>query len=217
MSEEEQSQHVTDRCNHARTVCTRCVRSWLESQLDSVSWNRIRCPECTELLDHTDVQRFASAETFERYDAMALRAALNDIPDFRSCLNPNGCNAGHEHVGGLDANIFECRACHYQYCVVCERPWHSGETCEEFRARTTAVAGNERASEAFVAENAKQCPRCHSKIMKEGCDHMTCTACGHDLGWLCGADYQSIFRLGNARHLESCQWYQAGGEGTAGW
>lgn len=39
----------------------------IRSDLNSKLWTEIRCPECRELLDYVDIQKYADKETFARY------------------------------------------------------------------------------------------------------------------------------------------------------
>ena len=45
---------------------------WVASELRSKTWDRIKCPECTELLHNEDMKTHASAETFERWVLLPL-------------------------------------------------------------------------------------------------------------------------------------------------
>jgi hypothetical protein len=56
----------TASCTHAPTACLECLERSIRSDLTSKIWTDIRCPECRELLDYTDIQRYADEETFKR-------------------------------------------------------------------------------------------------------------------------------------------------------
>jgi hypothetical protein len=111
--------------------------------------------------------------TTTRYLRLSVRAGLAEDPNFHWCIGPE-CESGQIHDGS-GGDIFSCAACGYKSCSRCERPWHHGETCEQYTARLVAVDGNEAASTAFILSNTKECPGCKSRIQKDGgCDHMTC-------------------------------------------
>ena len=59
---------VTKSCDHPPTTCLDCVAASIKSDLGNKLWNEIRCPECGELLEYDDVQRYADPETRERYE-----------------------------------------------------------------------------------------------------------------------------------------------------
>ena len=148
---------ITNRCKHERATCASCLRTWIQSQLETVGWDKISCPECNQTLEHHDVRTHAGKTVLEKYQHVASRAALSAIPGFQFCLNPAGCDSGQIHASGQAPPLFACIACGYKLCVICSRAWRSEETCEQFTARTTTATRNERASERFVEANTKEC------------------------------------------------------------
>lgn len=52
--------------SHDVYTCKECVGDWISSQLSGSTWDRIKCPECPEILQYADVQSFATKETFEQ-------------------------------------------------------------------------------------------------------------------------------------------------------
>lgn len=57
---------ITKSCNHPPMTCLECIAMSIRTDLNSKLWNEIRCPECRELLQYADVQRYADNETRER-------------------------------------------------------------------------------------------------------------------------------------------------------
>ena len=58
---------ITASCTHSPNTCLDCVQLSIESDLSSKLWTDIRCPECRELLEYADIQRYANQQTFLRY------------------------------------------------------------------------------------------------------------------------------------------------------
>jgi hypothetical protein len=58
---------ITAKCKHDVHTCKECLQAWITSQLDTVSWDMIHCPECKHHLKHKDVQKYAENEVFLRY------------------------------------------------------------------------------------------------------------------------------------------------------
>lgn len=165
---------ITRRCNHQPTVCRDCMEKWLKSEVGSGTWDRLKCPECAELLDHGDVKRAASEETFDRFDTLILRAALKDMPEFYYCLSGK-CESGQMHHPRSKCPELQCAACGFRQCVKHDMPWHSGETCEQYDRRDQTRKKDERASEEEVKRSTRTCPGCKKAVYRyAGCNHITC-------------------------------------------
>ncbi|ETS88075.1 hypothetical protein PFICI_01903 [Pestalotiopsis fici W106-1] len=182
---------ITSSCEHEPNTCKECIGQWIASSMETVAWDRLRCPECSQLLRFEDVQAFAGKETFDRfvwrkyvalmrsrliieyrYDNLATKAAVSDIPDFKWCLNPR-CQSGQIVRPGCQK--VKCHSCKASSCANHDLPWHKGETCKEFDVRNRRQRRGEMASEKKVKEITKACPQCHKDVYKfTGCDHITC-------------------------------------------
>ena len=57
---------ITAACTHPPNTCLECIQMSIESDLNSKLWTEIRCPECRELLEYADIQRYANKQTFMR-------------------------------------------------------------------------------------------------------------------------------------------------------
>ncbi|KAF2501529.1 hypothetical protein BU16DRAFT_534187 [Lophium mytilinum] len=69
----------------------------------------------------------------------------------------------------------------------------------------------EQDSVNLIREISKECPGkgCGWRIQKNnGCDHMTCTRCGHQFCWLCRTSWTPIIQNGNHFHDQSCKHYR---------
>jgi hypothetical protein len=65
---------------HESQTCKECISSWITSQLEMNGWERICCPTCPDTLSHSDIQRYATQETFHRCVKMiALRNETKEI------------------------------------------------------------------------------------------------------------------------------------------
>ncbi|KAL7934902.1 hypothetical protein V8C35DRAFT_300134 [Trichoderma chlorosporum] len=120
----------TASCTHAPTACLECLERSIRSDLSSKIWTDIRCPECRELLDYTDIQRYADGETFKRYETLALRAAMAEAENFFWCTS--GCGSGQIHESGQDQPIVICLHCTHRSCFHHNVAWHQGLTCDEY-------------------------------------------------------------------------------------
>ena len=84
------------------------------------------------------------------------------------------------------ADICTCNECGAKACVTCDRPWHQGETCEEYQARTKDHMDEEDMTIKAIPRLSKKCPGCQRNIQKNGgCTSMHCFACGVAFCWTC--------------------------------
>ncbi|KAH8675961.1 hypothetical protein BX600DRAFT_190897 [Xylariales sp. PMI_506] len=202
----EMPRQVTRACEHKPSTCRECAGQWIASSLETQSWDRLRCPECPQLLQFQDVRNLASQEVFNRYDELAVKAFIGSIHDFRWCLNPV-CGAGQIVRG--DCSKVRCLHCRAASCAHHNLPWHSGETCEQYDKRTRHQRKSEKASEKKVKEITKPCPHCRRNVNKySGCDHITCV-CGHEWCYLCLEPY---YRDRNSflqcNHKRDCKYFE---------
>lgn len=170
-------------CTHTVNTCTSCLEKCVAADLEGRGWQRISCPECRELLNHSDMQRAAAADVFERYDQLATRGVLGADDSFHWCLG-EGCGSGQMHEDPDGQNpVFQCMKCHLRQCLKHKIPWHDNETCEQYDYRLSGQADRDRraqedeASEATANSTTQACPKstCRAKIEKKtGCDHMSC-------------------------------------------
>lgn len=80
------------------------------------------------------------------------------------------------------AQEIRCPQCRHEYCASCLIEHEEDMTCEQ------ALGERDHATGAWINNNTKQCPRCHTNIEKNGgCNHITCTrqACRHEFCWVC--------------------------------
>ncbi|KAI0125875.1 hypothetical protein BJ170DRAFT_451566 [Xylariales sp. AK1849] len=202
----EMPRRITRSCDHDPNTCKVCVAQWIVSSLDTVTWDRLKCPECPQLLQFQDVKAFASRELFDRYDNLAMKAVVADMRDFKWCLNP-ACGSGQIHRAPCPK--VKCHACRASLCTHHNLPWHRGETCEQYDRRTRRQRKSVEASEKKVKEITKSCPQCRRDVEKySGCDHITCV-CGHEWCYICLATY---YRDRNSflqcRHKRDCKYLQ---------
>lgn len=163
---------VTAECRHLEVPCKDCLKQWLKSSLETTTWDRLKCPDCPALLGYTDMRRYASKETFDRYDVLATRSAAEALENFRWCLSAT-CEAGQ--IEDENCPKSKCNACGAKQCIKHNVPWHKGETCEEYERRNKQRKKDDKASEQMIKKTSKKCPECKKDVHKfTGCNHITC-------------------------------------------
>lgn len=185
---------VTRKCAHNITTCKACTKTWISTQLDTVTYDNISCPECPELMDDASVKANATRAAYDRFNELERRGIADSTPGWRWCLAPR-CNAGQVHQPSLHTKlklagngkkhkrtratdndtICTCTECGAKACVPCDRPFHEDETCVQFQQRIKKAEHDEIASLKTIAEECKKCPFCTRNIERRGgCDQMTC-------------------------------------------
>jgi hypothetical protein len=170
-------------CAHAQmSTCKSCMQRHITSESTSRALDEITCPEpnCHALLSFGQMQGYASAELFERYDSVLCHNALSGTEDYCKCSNPV-CEAGG--FFGAQDSFITC-VCGAQTCVTCHTAGHPGLTHDENKGKIREAADeeqkrieshNEAESAMYVTSNTKACPKCAAPIERSyGCDHMTC-------------------------------------------
>ncbi|CAG8546652.1 343_t:CDS:2 [Paraglomus brasilianum] len=187
----------TTKCSHSASICRACLNEYIIREITDKGNINIRCPdtECQMIFAQEDIRDIVDEDVFFRFEALSLRFALQQVPDFRWCKNGN-CPAGQIHEGGLSVPIMTCTACNARSCFVHDLPIHSGLQCDQCKAEEDEANAEkeeankkkaEKASEGFLQQQTKPCPKCKSRIIKNGgCDHMTCKApnCRHEFCWV---------------------------------
>jgi len=99
--------------------------------------------------------------------------------------------------------LCECHSCGAKACVVCDRPWHEGETCEDYQARIKDRVDEEDQSLSVIQKVAKACPSCKKLIEKDGgCSYMICEfLCSSAASSCCGPIADWLIRLSVQREL----------------
>ncbi|KAH6966264.1 hypothetical protein EDB82DRAFT_515332 [Fusarium venenatum] len=148
-------------CTHPPSTCLDCIQLSIESDLNSKLWTEIRCPECRELLEYADIQRYANKQTFTKYETIALRAAMSEADNFVWCTS--GCGSGQIHESGSAQPIVTCLHCNHRSCFHHNVAWHETLSCDEYdklladpeNFRSHLELENEKWSEAQQAQLAQ--------------------------------------------------------------
>jgi hypothetical protein len=61
------------------------------------------------------------------------------MPEFMPCLDAN-CPGGYIHETADAESVSTCEICMAKYCMACDVPWHTDQTCEECAENLTYEA-----------------------------------------------------------------------------
>lgn len=143
-------------CNHSSIsevrMCRVCLQRCLDIQFTSNGSEPLSCPLCRARLSHDEIRQWANPQTFQAYDNMKTREALEDDGEFITCVRP-GCGNGQLHGGGRENPIVVCRSCGTRMCFVHRgAPWHEGFSCEEYD-RLFVYTGDQQTPENDASQN----------------------------------------------------------------
>ncbi|MCJ1390921.1 hypothetical protein MMC18_003782 [Xylographa bjoerkii] len=173
----------TMRCGH--TYC----RSCFANQCSSINQRDIpvRClgeaATCGHVFTLVNLVEALGSKEFNALLDKSMESYVQMNPDkFQYCPTPD-CSFIYA-AASADEQVVCCPKCLILICTTCRAIDHEGLGCEKYQAT------RERDEQAFVEwktrNNVKDCPKCASPIEKiEGCNHMTCAACGAHLCWYC--------------------------------
>ena len=57
-----------DACTHPAQICGECTANWIQEQVASSTWDRIRCPTdgCDVVISHSEIKQHATVDVFNR-------------------------------------------------------------------------------------------------------------------------------------------------------
>jgi len=205
------SQSISHQCRHReRTICNQCNYRHVNQAFQKMCTDDVRCPEpdCQIILDYDAIKRILldanDTNLFQRYDRFYLEHQLERMPEFIWCAH--SCGSGQLADHGLENNIVTCVKCGKKSCFTHRTKWHEGLTCAIYDEQTDP---GRRATEQWLAQKTKNCPKCQSSIEKtSGCDHMSCTRCHFEFCWACLANYAPIREHGNHHHYRHCRHFR---------
>ncbi|CAH1763633.1 11289_t:CDS:10 [Entrophospora sp. SA101] len=163
---------VAEQCDHEDNMCQNCICEYITLELLKKGNINVLCPEygCHSVLQEPDIKRFASAEAFERCDGIRVESCATRRP----LLKP--------WIKKFQKSLLSRKAKKTED----EQKRRSIREAKEIEKEKNKLLKAERQSEAFIQSNTKECPKCKSKIQKDGgCDHMTCgQPCGYEFCWM---------------------------------
>lgn len=167
--------------------CVECYSMWLSTKIKENIVN-IKCANCPEYLQKEDeILPYLDKDILQKYLRMMAVAMLVDIPGFCWCPK-EGC--GNGFIIDDSCSFAGCDICKTNVCGKCKEVYHNGETCEEYKARKSESDESFKQSIEWKKMNTKNCPKCKAPAEKaSGCDHVTCTVCGTEYCFKCGARY----------------------------
>jgi len=159
------------------------------------------CSDCKMIVTLDMIKFLCNSELHAEARKLQVKAFVEEKRDRKVmatyCKNPIGCNG--VLLMAEDANCTEatCSLCASSYCFVCDLPPHAPVPCDllaDWEQRGGYLeTGQDADMEARKIKQltTKPCPKCGTRIEKNGgCPHMSCR-CKYQFCWECGGDYHT--------------------------
>jgi hypothetical protein len=105
------------------------------------------------------------------FETMEQKYHKTQDPNWRWCMAV-GCGEGQIYATN-DGNVCTCWKCGARVCVACDKPYHEGEVCEEYRLRTEDQLDEEKLALDVIESTTQKCPACKAPMEKRGgCNSM---------------------------------------------
>ena len=177
----ETEKNKVEKCGHS--FCDSCWYDFLSVNIKENKLPSIKCLEhdCGEKLTDEFIINLLNSDTtlIKKYKRYKLELEIMKDPNKKLCPYPD-CDSYLELKEIREKDV-KCLNNH-KYCFVCLKKPHGTLPCE---AKMDSSLIN-YAKNHFV----KKCPKCGIITEKNnGCNHITCSNCGHQWCWLCNETY----------------------------
>jgi len=176
-------------CKH--NYCNECWQGYLNVKIKEGQVLKLSCPapSCKRSVKEEEVHGRTSAEMYKKYQKYLYNAQMSLNPNARWCPTPD-CET--VMVGDKKNPRLKCPTCSKELCFLCNKGWRIG-SCDMAARGILSVAADRTAFAAYaLVTNLKECPACRAPTMRDGgCNHMSCSRCGHQWCWMCKGDYNS--------------------------
>ena len=191
----------TEKCGHV--ACQGCFTAYCAS--DNVINFPLRCFEtkCESLLSTEELRQVLEGSDFTKLADESIQHYLRQNPEaFIKCPGLD-CNL---YFPACKEQIHDCPGCLTQSCSTCKVEFHYGETCQEFKERTSDHL--DELTEWMKKAGAKNCPRCNGLVEKrKGCNHMLCYHCRQHFCFTCLAMFDDGDKVYKHMRAEHGSWF----------
>jgi hypothetical protein len=173
-------------CDHF--FCRYCWRDLIEASFSDGKPDllSLTCPQqrCNESLVREDIETLAS-DFLGKWDESTVESFVLRCAQYSFCPGPD-CPIVVRLAADVAKNrTVSCTSCRTSFCFQCGRNPHRPVTCDVLQ-RYESIMQEVMDKKHEIENMMKECPGCTIKIQKNGgCNHMTCTQCGHQFCWVC--------------------------------
>lgn len=173
-------------CRHS--FCHECWKgsvdvAMVDKSIDSLVDLKCLQHDCDERVSSLALRSFAPAQA-NQWQRATISSFVDGCRRYCPCPNPDCAGVAILPESGSITNA-SCSYCNVSFCPSCGEGPHSPVSCTVLRSYQLEANRFDAAVDE-IDNRIQDCPNCGQRIQKNGgCNHMTCTACGHEFCWLC--------------------------------
>jgi ariadne-1 len=185
------------RLNCGDYFCKDCIKTYLTEAVNGgKSCAATKCPrsDCPELIFDAAFKEFLTPFMFKKYETFKTRYIIDQSQIFLDCPGKECRNIimlqDKTKTDNKPLNL-KCE-CGSAFCLNCKGDGHRPLDCDKYKEWTGLIFDKDgKLNTLWMMKNAKQCPKCHVPIDKNGgCMHMTCKNCKYEFCWICLGDWK---------------------------
>ncbi|CVL12580.1 related to ariadne-2 protein [Fusarium proliferatum] len=187
---DEAEESLETSCGHI--YCSLCFFNMCQAEASTSGDFSIGCMgnsgTCGKIIQISELQTLILSKTFENILEASFASFIRRHPaEFRYCSTPDCDQVYRVSSPGKLPSTFTCARCFTPTCTACHDS-HLGISCAKHKGNSSEDI--EELIKAKEDLGAKDCPKCTTALQKaEGCNHMTCLACGTHICWVCMATF----------------------------
>ena len=158
-------------CGHR--ICRPCWAVYIETKIDQNLALHVGCfrEECDLFVTLDDAEILLEPDSFSKFVKALFRSFVDHSDVLFWCKSPKGCS-GIVTVNE-SANIVTCDQCSFTFCARCEYAAHSPASCDmmkdwDKRGGYQDLTADESETRRLKLEMTRPCPRCSTRIEKNG-------------------------------------------------
>ncbi|KAF3766466.1 hypothetical protein M406DRAFT_243354, partial [Cryphonectria parasitica EP155] len=158
---------ITELCDHPDKACLQCLDASITAVIERGALHLLVCPICPQKLTHNDIKAYANKELYERYQYLKQQS---EIPGHWISCTSTSCGGSQEHdFKAPEGPKMTCNHCAFITCAKHRRPWHQGQTCDEFDQdpeQIERLEEEEATAKLLAQESTSICPKCGQGVTK---------------------------------------------------
>ncbi|ESQ51856.1 hypothetical protein EUTSA_v10017564mg, partial [Eutrema salsugineum] len=175
-------------CGHP--FCKTCWKGYITAKInDGQACLMVKCPEpsCSAVVSQDMVNKvITKEEDKQKYYRYFFRSYVEASGKKIKWCPSRGCEYAIDFGSRSGSEDYDVSClCSFEFCWNCSEDAHRPVDCGTV-SKWILKNSDESENTNWILANTKPCPKCKRQIEKnQGCNHMTCSICGHHFCWLC--------------------------------